>query len=78
VESYSATLSAAQKDFVDYIIKLYIKEGSEELAMDKLPTIISMKYGSLLDGMNVLGGIDTAKNTFVSFQRCLYMGSVVA
>jgi type I restriction enzyme R subunit len=78
VVSYSATLTAAQKDFVDYILKLYIKEGSEELAMDKLPTIISMKYGSLLDGMNVLGGIDTAKNTFIAFQRSLYMGSVVA
>ena len=78
VESYSATLTAAQKDFVDYILKLYIKEGSEELAMDKLPAIISMKYGSLLDGMSALGGVDTAKSTFVTFQRCLYMGSVVA
>ncbi|MBR2298221.1 MAG: DEAD/DEAH box helicase family protein [Bacteroidales bacterium] len=76
VEAYTSTLSASHKDFVDYIVNLYIKTGSEELAMDKLPAIITMKYGSLLDGMNVLGGVDTARNTFVTFQQYLYTGSV--
>jgi type I restriction enzyme R subunit len=61
---------------VDYIIKLYIKEGSDELSMDKLPAIITMKYGSLMDGMNALGGIETAKKTFITFQKHLYTGSV--
>lgn len=73
VESYSATLTDVQKDFVDYILKLYIKEGSEELAMDKLPVIIAMKYGGISDGINVLGGIDTAKNVFLNFQKSLYL-----
>ena len=76
IGSYTTTLAGNQKDFVDYIIKLYIKEGSDELSMDKLPAIITMKYGSLMDGMNALGGIETAKKTFITFQKHLYTGSV--
>lgn len=73
VEAYTATLTAIQKDFVDYILTLYVKEGSEELAMDKLPVIITMKYGGISDGINILGGIDVAKNMFINFQKYLYL-----
>ena len=73
VEAYTATLTAAQKDFVDYVLKLYVKEGSDELAMDKLPVIITMKYGGISDGINILEGIDVAKNVFLNFQKYLYL-----
>lgn len=70
---FVASLTPEQQDFVDYIINLYLKEGVEELGMDKLPTIMQMKYGSIQDGMSKLGGVTIAKNTFVNFQKSLYL-----
>lgn len=70
---FVASLTSEQQEFVDYIINLYLKEGVEELGMDKLPTIVQMKYGSIPDGMSRLGGVNIAKNTFVNFQKSLYM-----
>lgn len=73
VERYRATLDDKERDFVNFIINLYIKEGVEELSADKLPTIVAMKYGSISDGMKVLGGVDVAKKAFLNFQRNLYI-----
>ena len=73
VDAFRATLSDKERDFVNYIINLYIKEGIEELGTDKLPAIIAMKYGSIPDGMKVLGGVDVAKKTFLNFQKNLYL-----
>ena len=73
VDAYRATLSDKEREFVNYIISLYIKEGIEELGADKLPAIISMKYGSIPDGMKVLGGVDVAKKAFLNFQKNLYL-----
>lgn len=78
VDSFRTTLSAAERDFVNYIINLYIKEGIEELGSDKLPAIISMKYGSIPDGMRALGGVDAAKSIFLGFQKNLYLNSIAA
>ena len=73
VERYRATLNDKERDFVNFIINLYIKEGVEELSADKLPAIVVMKYGSISDGMKVLGGVDVAKKAFLNFQRNLYI-----
>lgn len=73
VEGYRATLNDKERDFVNFIINLYIKEGVEELSADKLPAIVAMKYGSISDGMKVLGGVDVAKKAFLNFQRNLYI-----
>lgn len=70
---FVASLTPEQQEFVDYIINLYLKEGVEELGMDKLPTIMQMKYGSIPDGMSRLGGVNSVKNTFVDLQKSLYM-----
>ena len=78
VDGYKATLSEKEQDFINYIIKLYIKEGIEELGSDKLPAIISMKYGSIPDGMAVLGGVEAARNVFLGFQRNLYLNHIAS
>lgn len=72
VENYMLTLSERERDFVGYLKNLYIKEGVEELGIEKLPSIIAMKYGSILDGMRTLGNVEVARNTFLNFQRKLY------
>ena len=73
VERYMTTLSDKERDFVGYIVNLYIKEGVEELGTDKLPAIVAMKYGSIPDGMRTLGGVDVARKAFLNFQRNLYL-----
>ena len=72
-EPYVSGLTAQQQDFVKYVIRLYISEGIEELGTSKLPEIMSLKYGSLQDGIATLGGLDVAKSTFYGFQRSLYL-----
>ncbi len=73
VDAYRASLSDKEKDFVNFIISLYIKEGIEELDNEKLPAIIALKYGSIPDGMAKLGGVDVARNVFLDFQKNLYL-----
>ena len=73
VERYMNTLSDKERDFVGYIINLYVKEGVDELGIEKLPAIVTMKYGSIPDGMSVLGSVDVARRTFLNFQRNLYV-----
>lgn len=73
-EGFRASLNATSQDFINYIIQLYVKEGIDELGPDKLPAIISMKYGSIPDGMKVLGGVDVARGLFLDFQKKLYLG----
>lgn len=73
-EGFRASLNATSQDFINYIIQLYVKEGIDELGPDKLPAIISMKYGSIPDGMKVLGGVDVARGLFLDFQKNLYLG----
>jgi type I restriction enzyme R subunit len=73
VEAYRNSLSAVEQEFVNYIISLYIREGVEELGATKLPEIINMMYGSISDGVSALGGIDVARNTFLNFQKHLYL-----
>ena len=75
VDAYKASLTDTEKDFVNYIINLYINEGIDELGSNKLPDIIAMMYGSIPDGMRVLGGVNVAKNVFLDFQKNLYLSS---
>lgn len=68
---YVSTLSTQQQEFINYVISLYIKEGIGEL--ENLPEIMKMKYGSIQDGLNAIGGEEMAKNAFYGFQRSLYL-----
>lgn len=72
-DPYVESLSAQQQDFIKYVIRLYIREGIDELGTSKLPEILKMKYGSIADGTMALGGLDVAKSTFYGFQRSLYL-----
>ena len=55
------------------MIRLYIAEGIEELGTSKLPELLSKKYGSVQDGLDALGGMEKAKESFYGFQRSLYL-----
>ncbi|MCQ2351798.1 MAG: DEAD/DEAH box helicase family protein [Paludibacteraceae bacterium] len=72
-EPFCSTLTKAQQDFVAYLINAYIKSGVEELDNDKLDNLLSLKFGSLADGVMQMGGVKQAKETFLGFQRSLYV-----
>ncbi|MCR5821026.1 MAG: DEAD/DEAH box helicase family protein [Bacteroidaceae bacterium] len=47
-------LTEEQQEFVDYLMRLYVRNGFHELGGDKLPTLINMKYHSAADALNLL------------------------
>ena len=72
----SATKS--QQEFADFILKMYVRNGFKELGMDKLATLIDMKYHSTSDAKVQLGmEIPQIRNFFLDFQHELYNGPAV-
>lgn len=69
-------LSDKQRDFIDFVLQQYVNTGVSELDLEKLPILMKMKFGTPYDGIEILGGIETAKKTFISFQKHLYSASI--
>ncbi|MEG0701393.1 MAG: type I restriction-modification enzyme R subunit C-terminal domain-containing protein, partial [Muribaculaceae bacterium] len=66
-------LTKKQEEFVEFIILKYISTGVSELAMEKLPTLLQMKYGTAGDAVKILGNPAMIQQTFISFQQNLYV-----
>lgn len=69
---YADSLGTAQKAFVEYMIDAYVQSGIDELEMDRLPKLLTLKFGSVPQGINAIGNLMAAKETFLEFQRRLY------
>lgn len=74
IKDYEQTLNEAQKQFVEYLVNAYIQSGVEELRKDKLKTLLELKFGSLQEGLDMMGGTPMARKTFKDFQYHLYAG----
>jgi type I restriction enzyme R subunit len=74
IKDYEQTLNEAQKQFVEYLVNAYIQSGVEELRKDKLKTLLELKFGSVTEGISILGGTPIARKTFKDFQYHLYAG----
>lgn len=61
-----------QQQFLCFVLDQYVKEGVGELAQEKLPTLLEVKYNVLSDAAAELGGIPEIREVFVGFQRYLY------
>lgn len=72
INDYYTTLNAAQQQFVNYLVNAYIVSGVDELRMDKLKTLLELKFGSVSEGITALGGAPLARQTFKDFQHHLY------
>jgi type I restriction enzyme, R subunit len=66
-------LSVQQKDFLEFVLFKYIDTGVQELDQSKLPQLMELKYQTIADGIDILGGIDSARNLFLGFQKHLYI-----
>jgi len=71
--SIYASLSGEQKEFLDFVLAKYVETGVEELDQEKLPQLLLLKYKSLPDATASLGSIAAIRNTFVDFQKWLYL-----
>ncbi|MEJ7822136.1 MAG: DEAD/DEAH box helicase family protein [Chitinophagaceae bacterium] len=67
-----ALLNERQKEFIDFVLSKYVETGVEELDQEKLPTLLELKYHSVNDAADALGGVESIKNTFIEFQKHLY------
>ena len=65
-------LNDNQKEFIDFVLSRYVEGGVEELDLDRLSSLIELKYNTIHDGLEVLGNVDEIKRTFIEFQKHLY------
>ncbi len=67
-----AMLDNNQKEFLEFVLSKYIETGVEELEQEKLPHLLELKYHSVNDGAEKLGGVARIRRLFIEFQRYLY------
>ena len=73
-----ASATVSQQDFVDFVMKMYVRNGFKELGTDKLGTLIDMKYHSTSDAKAQLGmEMPQIRNFFLDVQHELYNGPAV-
>lgn len=70
--SIFSTLDNKQKEFLEFVLSKYIETGVEELDQEKLPALLELKYHTINDAAEMLGGIEKIRGTFINFQRHLY------
>ena len=61
-----------QKEFVNFVLEKYVEGGVEELDINRLSDLITLKYNSIYTGIEKLGDVEDVKNTFIDFQKHLY------
>ncbi len=71
-----ALLNSKQKEFLEFVLSKYIETGVEELDEEKLPSLLELKYQSISDAAEVLGGVKDIRSTFIEFQKYLYQQRV--
>ncbi len=71
------TYNSSQQEFLNFVLKQYVKAGVNELDDEKLPDLLELKYHALADAKKELGDIASIRNTFISFQEFLYKGKAV-
>jgi len=70
--SIFALLDDKQQEFIEFVLKQYIKTGVGELDQEKLPILLTNKYQSLEDAKEILGDVKNISSLFIEFQKYLY------
>jgi type I restriction enzyme R subunit len=64
---------ARQRDFIEFVLDQYVSEGVEELAVEKLPPLLEIKYGSVEEALGAIGAdAEKVREVFCEFQQHLY------
>ena len=62
-----------QLEFIDFILEKYVEDGVHELAPGKIKSLVTLKYDTVNDAAAILGSTGVVKETFVGFQKYLYL-----
>lgn len=65
--------SFSQREFIKFVLNQYVKEGVQELSLDKLNALINLKYNSTNDAIADLGPPLQIREVFSGFQKYLYL-----
>jgi type I restriction enzyme R subunit len=71
LKAYADALPQAQKEFVAYLKEAYIRAGVEELGTKQLSQQLELKFGSVQEGIQQMGGPVQARDTYYEAQRVL-------
>ena len=71
-----AMIDIKQKEFIEFVLDKYIKNGVDQLDVNNLSKLIELKYKTIYDAENALGNIDDIKKNFINFQKFLYQKKV--
>ena len=61
-----------QVAFIEFILDKYVDEGVQELAAQKMRSLVELKYNTISDAAEVLGSPMAIRDTFIGFQQYLY------
>lgn len=61
-----------QQQFLEFVLSQYVKEGVEELSVEKLSDLLDIKYHNINDAVAELGQPKSIRETFIGFQKYLY------
>jgi type I restriction enzyme, R subunit len=67
-----------QREFLDFVLDQYVRQGVGELDDRKLPQLIELKYHAVSDAVAELGSPGEIRELFTGFQRHLYEPEVAA
>jgi type I restriction enzyme R subunit len=71
-------LTPEQREFIDFVLDHYVREGVDELDDAKLAPLLKLRYGSIDDATGKLGTVAEIREMFVGFQRHLYEPAAAA
>jgi type I restriction enzyme R subunit len=65
-------LTDKQQEFINFVLNQYVREGVDELDIEKLTELLELKYVQIADAKRVLGNLTDIRNAFIGFQPYLY------
>lgn len=73
----STHFNSKQRAFLEFVLAQYVSVGVDELATEKLPPLLKLKYhNAIADAVADLGQPETISQLFADFQKYLYTDSV--
>ena len=65
-------LNPKHREFIDFVLSKYVESGIEELDLDRLSELLTIKYKSIHDAQVQMGNAEDIKESFIKFQKYLY------
>jgi type I restriction enzyme R subunit len=66
-----------QQEFLNFVLEQYVREGVDELDIDKLSPLLLLKYKAIADAKHELGDIKSIRGAFIGFQEHLYQARAI-